>query len=184
MIFPNLKMLRTLPFFQSLVHDPAFYKGFDCTALANGGSLYFAASTGVIYKVGHDLSEEPLLEWTAYAKSISHLNFVKSRNILLSLGVDDTAPVLKCWNLGELDKHNRPKLIKAVKIHAGNSNRQFPITVFVQNASLSQIAIGFENGVCVLIRGDVARDRSVSQKVFHEASSSITGASSVYQPYL
>jgi hypothetical protein len=41
--------------------------------------------------------------------------------------------------------------------------------------NMTQFAIGFENGVVMLLRGDVSRDRFTKQKIIHEGSSSITG---------
>jgi hypothetical protein len=170
--FSKLKsrMLRSLPFFTSSKTDPQFK--IEPKAVANGGSLYLGDATGLIHKTGHDLSAS-LFSWPAFTHSITHLHFNKSKNILLSIGMDDTAPLLKSFNLGKMDKTQRPELLKAVKISTGN--RPFPITVFAVSSSMAQIAIGFENGVVLLIRGDVSKDRSVSQKIIHEAGSPITG---------
>jgi hypothetical protein len=170
-------MFRSLPFFNASKTDTQL--SIATKAVASGGSLYFADSAGSIHKLGHDLSS--IFSWPAFTHSITHLQFVKSGNILLSIGIDDTVPVLKTWNLGKLDKSQRPELLKATKIQTGN--RPFPITVFAVSFNMAQIAIGFENGVCLLIRGDVSKDRSVSQKIIHEASSCITGKLVIYSNF-
>lgn len=49
------------------------------------------------------------------------------------------------------------------------------MTCFAVLENMTQFAIGFENGVVLLLRGDVSRDRFTKQKIIHEGSSSITG---------
>jgi hypothetical protein len=163
-------MLRSLPFFNASKTDPQF--NIEPKAVANGGSLYLGDAVGSIHKIGHDLSQS-IYSWPAFTHSITHLQFIKSKNILLAIGIDDTAPLIKSFNLGKMDKNQRPELMKYVKISTGS--RPFPITVLAVSNNMAQIAIGFENGVCLLIRGDVSKDRSVGQKIIHEASSCITG---------
>ena len=49
------------------------------------------------------------------------------------------------------------------------------MTAFAVLESLTQIAIGLENGIVLLLRGDLTRDRSIKSRVVHEGSESITG---------
>jgi vacuolar protein sorting-associated protein 11 len=41
--------------------------------------------------------------------------------------------------------------------------------------NMSQIAVGLENGVVLLIRGDISRDRFTKTRVVHEGSELVTG---------
>ena len=76
--------------------------------------------------------------------------------------------------MDKIDKTNKmPTLSRSTKILSGN--KPFPLTCVAVLQNLTQIAIGFENGLVVLLRGDIGRNRFTKQKIIHEASSCITG---------
>jgi hypothetical protein len=49
------------------------------------------------------------------------------------------------------------------------------VTAFAVLENMSQIAVGLENGIVLLIRGDISRDRTIKTKVIHEGSEPVTG---------
>ncbi|KAJ3107659.1 Vacuolar protein sorting-associated protein 11 [Phlyctochytrium planicorne] len=153
---------------------PSWLQGMDVTASAGGrGSLFFGDSKGNISLVNHSLSL--LFMFQAHNGPITHMKMMKNRNILVSIGDDETGvPVVKVWNLDKIDKTNRtPMLARQTKVQHGN--KVFPVTAFAVLENMSQIAVGLENGVVLLIRGDMSRDRFAKVKVVHESSEIVTG---------
>ncbi|KAJ3078590.1 Vacuolar protein sorting-associated protein 11 [Quaeritorhiza haematococci] len=51
---------------------------------------------------------------------------------------------------------------------------RYVVTSVAVLENMSQIAVGLENGVVILVRGDISRDRFTKQKVIHEGSACIT----------
>ena len=81
---------------------------------------------------------------------------------------------MKLWNLDKRDKSNvAPALVKMLPLQHGN--RIFPVTALAILESMAQLAVGFENGIVILIRGDITRDRLTKQKVILEGSEEIRG---------
>ncbi|KAJ3221469.1 Vacuolar protein sorting-associated protein 11 [Clydaea vesicula] len=143
--------------------SPNWLKSIDeiTSATSGKGLLYFGDSTGKITIVNNQMEVE--LEFQAYSNKISQL---KSDENLI--------PTIKVWNLDKIDKSTKaPTLTRTTKIQHGN--RVFPVTCFAVLEALTQVAVGFENGLVILIRGDISRERFTSQKVLHEGSACITG---------
>ncbi|KAJ1551905.1 hypothetical protein HK096_001954 [Nowakowskiella sp. JEL0078] len=122
----------------------------------------------------YDLFKSNLLTWLPHnGNNINHLCLLPN-NLLLSIGDDDNSnPVVKIWNLLKLDKLAKsPALARSNKILLGN--RAFPVTAVAVLDNLTQLAIGLENGVVLLLRGDISKDRFARQKIIHEGSESIS----------
>ncbi|TPX63051.1 hypothetical protein SpCBS45565_g06884 [Spizellomyces sp. 'palustris'] len=100
---------------------------------------------------------------------------MKYRNQLVSIGEDESGiPLVKVWNLDKPDKAAKtPILQRSSKIQYGH--KVFPVTALAVLENMTQVAIGLENGVVVLIRGDISRDRFTKSKIIHEGSEMITG---------
>ncbi|KAJ3043409.1 Vacuolar protein sorting-associated protein 11 [Rhizophlyctis rosea] len=89
---------------------------------------------------------------------------------------DDDAgiPIIKVWNLEKADKTAKtPVLMRSSKIQHGN--KVFPVTAVAVLENLTQVAVGLENGIVLLFRGDMLRDRFTKPRVIHEGSETITG---------
>ncbi|KAI9206228.1 uncharacterized protein BJ171DRAFT_43595 [Polychytrium aggregatum] len=130
-------------------------------------------SSGQILIVNHSLSS--IFSFDAHRGSVSHMRFISSKNALLSIGEDENdIPVLKIWNLSKTDKQSKaPVLSRSAKIQY--SNKIFPVTALAYLENLAQIAIGLENGVVMILRGDISLDRFTKHRVVHEGSECITG---------
>ncbi|KAJ3414393.1 Vacuolar protein sorting-associated protein 11 [Chytridiales sp. JEL 0842] len=153
---------------------PAWLQTTEITACTGGrGSLFFADIKGHIHIVNSGMSV--IYSYQAYTQKVTHIKLLKSRNIMVTIGDDEGGiPVLKVWNLDKMDKTTRaPVLTRATKIQ--HANKVFPVTAFAVLQNMSQIAIGLENGIVMLIRGDISRDRSTKIKVVHEGSEPVTG---------
>ncbi|CAO3667204.1 unnamed protein product [Rhizopus stolonifer] len=112
---------------------------------------------------------------------VTHLKQLKQRNILLTVGEEDTLsgiPVLKFWDLDALKTDGTddliiPTLIRTIRIQHGG--KTYPVSTVVILENLSQCAVGLANGVVILIRGDLSKDKAVKQKVIYEGEEPITG---------
>ncbi|KAJ3114405.1 Vacuolar protein sorting-associated protein 11, partial [Nowakowskiella sp. JEL0407] len=145
----------------------------EVTASASGkGHLFFGDKSGNIIVLNHYLSV--VLNWSAHPNKVTNLIKLSAKNLLVSVGEDESGvPIVKVWNLDKLDKNTRnPVLSRSNKIQLGS--RVFPVTTVAVLENMTQIAIGLENGVVVLLRGDISRDRFTRQKVVHEGSESVT----------
>ncbi|KAJ3101070.1 Vacuolar protein sorting-associated protein 11 [Phlyctochytrium bullatum] len=136
-------------------------------------SLPCLHSKGNIALVNHALSL--VFTFQAYQGPVTHMKVMRNKNILVTIGDDEAGiPVVKVWNLDKMDKTNRgPMLTRSTKVQHGN--KIFPVTALAVLDNMSQIAVGLENGVVLLIRGDISRDRFTKTKVIHESSELVTG---------
>ncbi|ORE02913.1 hypothetical protein BCV72DRAFT_40818 [Rhizopus microsporus var. microsporus] len=113
---------------------------------------------------------------------VTHLKQLKQKNILVTIGEDDTQsgiPILKFWDLDALkstevsDDIIIPTLLRTIKIQHGG--KPYPVSTFVILENMSQCAVGLANGVVISIRGDLSKDKTVKQKVIYEGDEPITG---------
>jgi hypothetical protein len=66
-----------------------------------------------------------------------------------------------------------PVLLRTTKITHGN--KVFPITAFAFLDNLTQVAIGLENGIVILLKGDISKDRHTNAKIIYEGNEVVTG---------
>ncbi|KAJ3252077.1 Vacuolar protein sorting-associated protein 11 [Boothiomyces macroporosus] len=144
------------------------------SACCNG--VFIGDMQGNVHQCNRSL--KPIMSFKAYPNRITHLKFIKKKSILLSIGEDEVGvPNLKVWHI-EKDKDNSsraqaPGLTRSTRITHGS--KIFPVTAFAVLDNLTQVAIGLENGVVILIRGDVSRDRVTKSRIVHEGTEIITG---------
>ncbi|KAJ3050090.1 Vacuolar protein sorting-associated protein 11 [Rhizophlyctis rosea] len=87
---------------------------------------------------------------------------------------DSGVPIIKVWNLEKADKTAKtPVLMRSSKVQHGN--KVFPVTAVAVLKNLTQVAVGLENGIVLLFRGDMLRDKFTKPRVVHEGSETITG---------
>ncbi|KNC99120.1 tethering complex subunit PEP5 [Spizellomyces punctatus DAOM BR117] len=154
--------------------SPQWLQDLEITASTNGrGHLFFGDATGAIIILNHALSV--VFSFQAHDRRVTHLKHMKYRNQLVSIGEDESGiPIVKVWNLDKPDKAAKtPILQRSSKIQYGH--KVFPVTALAVLENMTQVAIGLENGVVVLIRGDISRDRFTKSKIIHEGSEMITG---------
>ncbi|KAJ3397684.1 Vacuolar protein sorting-associated protein 11, partial [Chytriomyces hyalinus] len=149
-----------------------FGKGSKSVTLASGrGSVFVGSSDGTVAIANHTLSV--VFAWRAHEASLSLLRCLSASNTLVSVGEDAAGiPFLRIWNLDKIDKATRcPLIMRSITIQHNNR-----VTALAILETLSQIAIGLENGVVLLIRGDIANpERLVKPKQIWEGSQVITG---------
>ncbi|CAG8787311.1 21745_t:CDS:10, partial [Dentiscutata erythropus] len=104
---------------------------------------------------------------------VSHMKQMKQKNILSTIGEEDP-PVIKLWDLDKQDKSKgTPTCQRTIKVNHGG--KPFPVSALAVLENLGQIAVGLANGVVVLIRGDLYRDRYTRQRIIHESDEPVTG---------
>ncbi|CAG8703669.1 27714_t:CDS:10 [Gigaspora margarita] len=104
---------------------------------------------------------------------VSHMKQMKPKNILATIGEEDP-PIIKLWDLDKLDKSKgTPTCQRTIKVNHGG--KPFPVSALAVLENLGQIAVGLANGVVVLIKGDLYRDRYTKQKIVHESDEPVTG---------
>ncbi|TPX44023.1 hypothetical protein SeMB42_g03800 [Synchytrium endobioticum] len=137
------------------------------------GHLCFGDASGNVHMVDHSMALAYAFQ--AYPKRVTHLKMLKHKNVLVTIGDDEgSIPTLKVWNMDKIDKSTKsPFLSRSSKLQYGN--KVFPVTAFAALENMTQIAVGMENGVVILVRGDISRDRFTKQKIIHEGSECITG---------
>ncbi|CAG8474557.1 8204_t:CDS:10 [Ambispora leptoticha] len=102
---------------------------------------------------------------------------MKQRNILVTIGEEDSVtatPIVKIWDLDKQDKSKgAPTCIRIIKLEY--NKKPFPVSTFAVLENMTQIAIGLTNGMVIWIKGDLLRDRYNKQKIIHENEEPITG---------
>ncbi|KAJ3270632.1 Vacuolar protein sorting-associated protein 11 [Terramyces sp. JEL0728] len=141
----------------------------NTSATCNG--VFIGDLQGNIHQCNRSL--KPIMSFKAYPNRITHLKYIKKKGILLSIGEDEVSvPNLKVWHIDK-DKTQAPGLTRSTRITHGS--KIFPVTAFAVLDNLTQVAIGLENGVVILIRGDVSRDRVTKSRIVHEGTEIIAG---------
>lgn len=136
----------------------------DKTCSASGrGNLIFGDTDGFLNMVDRDFN---VTSFQAYENTVTHLQQLKQRNILLSLGTDEEIyPILKIWNLDKIDKTGTPVCMRSIPLNKINA-----VTTFAALEDMSQIALGLFNGSVVLIYGDILYERNPKQRLLHRPS--------------
>ncbi|KAI8826715.1 uncharacterized protein EV422DRAFT_511151 [Fimicolochytrium jonesii] len=153
---------------------PQWLKDLEVTASSHGrGHLFYGDASGVVIILNHSMSV--VFSFQAHEGRVTHLRHMKFKNQLVSVGEDEHGiPIVKVWNLDKLDRNAKtPGLQRTSKIQYGQ--KVFPVTAIAVLENMTQVAIGLENGVVIVIRGDISRDRFTKSKIIHEGSEMITG---------
>ncbi|CAG8460462.1 14103_t:CDS:10 [Acaulospora morrowiae] len=147
---------------------PAIFQKPDITSSTSGrGSIILAD----ILFIDRTFNVQKFLAYEG--GRVAHMKQMKQKNILLTIGEEDP-PVIKIWDLDKQDKSKgTPNCQRTIKVNHGG--KPFPVSTLAVLENLSQIAVGLANGVVVLIKGDIYRDRYTKQKVIHESDEPVTG---------
>lgn len=171
---------RKFNFFErELLKDPTTeesfgqLKGLLVNASASGrGQILFGDSNGVLHCLNRDLR---LTSFKIYELNVSHLFQLKQHSILVSVGQDEEGinPMVKVWNFDKLDKVGNAMCVRMFRAIVGNKAVQ--VSCIAVHENLSQMAIGFEDGTVIIIKGDVTNARHSKQRTIHEDKYPITG---------
>ncbi|KJE89841.1 hypothetical protein CAOG_01266 [Capsaspora owczarzaki ATCC 30864] len=154
---------------------PATLQSMNISACTSGhGNLVFGDTDGLVHFVDRSYR---ITSFRAYEFQVTRLKQMKQQNILVTVGIDEETggqpPVIKVWNVDKFDKTGSPTLVKSMRpLH---NNRAYMVSSIAVLDNLSQMAVGLVNGVVLLYRGDITRDRFSRTKVLHEDTVPITG---------
>ena len=159
---------RTLDFFESAPVDEGWMKQYSISCSAPFG-LFFGTKDGCIVQA--DQSWCKVLSWQAYNGRVTH---IIQGDRLATIGIDDVStglPILKIWDLEKIS-NNTPTMIKSINVQQGS--KIFPVTAMSIVVKLNLITIGLENGVVLLLKGDISSKQN-KISVIYEESTPITG---------
>ena len=81
--------------------------------------LTLSDTDGFLNMVDRDFN---VTSFQAYENTVTHLQQLKQRNILLSLGTDEEIyPILKIWNLDKIDKTGTPVCMRSIPLSKINA---------------------------------------------------------------
>ncbi|KAJ1981576.1 Vacuolar protein sorting-associated protein 11 [Dimargaris xerosporica] len=114
---------------------------------------------------------------------LTHLQCVPEANVLITVNEPThnhaAPPVVRVWHLDRIFKSNYQPHAVSLQLYP---DTPFPVTTLAILPSLSQMALGFANGMVVHIRGDLSRERHLKHAAIHQASEPITGLQLVREP--
>ncbi|XP_067666114.1 vacuolar protein sorting-associated protein 11 homolog [Haliotis asinina] len=172
---------RRFNFFEKeTVKDPETDQYFDqlkdknVSVCASGrGQLIVGDFDGNIYLINRQLQ---MSSFKGYEIRVSHLHQMKQHNILVSIGEDEQGvnPLIKVWNLEKMERGS-PICTRISRAIPGN--KPTSVTCVSVHENLNYMAVGFENGVVIVYKGDVTRDRHSKSRTVFENQRPITGLS-------
>lgn len=176
----SLIQWRNFGFFSSVAADASdsaenfqqIFKSVELTCMTHGrGHLIAGDSAGKVFVMDRDYAIACSIQ--AYAASVSHMQQMKQHNYLFTIGTEEATPsaypILKAWNMDKMDRVTKqPTCVRTIRIQYGGES--LPVTAFAVMENLSHVSIGLVNGVVLLIKGDITRDRFTKQRVLNEDS--------------
>ncbi|KAK7205492.1 hypothetical protein BZA70DRAFT_295277 [Myxozyma melibiosi] len=174
---------RQFTFFDVLpIRDPAvtdedgpLYSDPNVSAVCSGtGSLYLGTTGGIVKIVSKSLKLQ--VSFTAHEEgyAITYMKQVEGTANLLTVAESKTAePQIRLWSLDTPDKKTQgPKCNFSINIHL---KKLTEISAVALAEDFSIIAVGFENGHVVHVRGDLLHDKGLKQKIIYESPAPVTG---------
>ncbi|KAF9353336.1 hypothetical protein BGX26_008885 [Mortierella sp. AD094] len=152
---------------------PEIFKSIESNVATSGrGHMVVADRSGLVHIIDKGLQGESFLAYDS--GRVTHVKQLRQRNILVTVGEDDsTGQVIKLWDLDKPDR-NRPGPTLERSIRVNQVGNAFPVSALAVLENLSQIAVGLANGTVVLISGDLMRERTTAQKIVHQNDEPIT----------
>ncbi|RUS74031.1 hypothetical protein EGW08_018205 [Elysia chlorotica] len=170
---------RRFNFFdKEAVKNPATDQVFDLlkdvnvSACTSGrGQLVVGDFEGNLYFINRQME---LTTFRAYEIRVTHLTQLKQHNLLISIGEDEQGinPLIKVWNLDKMERGS-PTCTRLTRAIPGN--KPTPVSAFAVHDNLNFMAVGFENGVVLLFKGDVTRERHSKSRNVFEGTKRVTG---------
>jgi len=170
---------RRFNFFdKEAVKDPSTDQVFDqlkdvnVSACTSGrGQLVVSDFEGNIYLINRQME---LTSFRAYELRVTHVTQLRQHSLIVTCGEDEQGinPVIKVWNLEKMER-GIPLCTRLTKVIP--NNKPTPVSSFAVHENLNFMAVGFENGVVQLFKGDVTRDRHSKPRTVYEGSKQVTG---------
>lgn len=176
---------RQFQFFESIpIRDPNFgtdtplYSDPQLTSICPTPTHLIISSNNIIKII--DKNFNLIKTFAAYPKEfrISFVKFVSGTPFLSTIAERQGQPsLLKLWNLDKLVIENSEFNENSYHtlVHIKNGNNSYPITSFSFSSNFNILGVGFANGIVIIIRGDLLRDRGSSQTIAYKSSDPITG---------
>lgn len=178
--------LRQFHFFtrESLDNLPEAFTRPELLFASNEGDLIFTAdSHGSIHIVSRSFITRSFVAVSGDASvaagtcitQILHLPQIRTLlTIEENVSAANSRPTIKLWPVDRLLRTTDIVEPVVVKYQQPSGSNVYPLTAVATTPSLSQIGLGFAGGQVVLIRGNIAKNRSVKQKTLYKAPEPIT----------
>ncbi|KAI3658936.1 hypothetical protein MP638_006312 [Amoeboaphelidium occidentale] len=167
-------------------HLAELVKSIELTCTSRGrGTIVLGDASGFIHLVekSYIVSSFP-----AYDGPLAHVYQFKQRNYLLTIGQGGSnvessqsdytlGSIIKIWDLDKTDKNKSPLCLRSVAVQYGNA--PFEVTALSIVEDLNYLALGLSNGVVILMRGDISKDRLTKQRILNEENLNKGGITSL-----
>ncbi|XP_028966352.1 vacuolar protein sorting-associated protein 11 homolog [Galendromus occidentalis] len=101
---------------------------------------------------------------------------MRENPILVAVGSDEAGinPVIKVWKQDKLDMQGEPFCVKSMRAIIGN--KPASVSAFRVNDSMNMMAVGFDDGRLLLVKGDISRTTAKQSKHIHLTPSATISA--------
>lgn len=143
----------------------------NCSA-AGRGHLILGDSSGRLHFLNRHLEAQTL---SAFPTEVLLVQQVRQSGLLLVLGREENhaQPVLRVYHLDIPDKLGQPTLLRHSRV--GLAQRVSVPTCLAIHENQSLWVVGFQDGVLILYRGEITRERGTKSKVLMDGQGSMTG---------
>lgn len=154
--------------------DFTYLKDLRVTCSSSGRSLLvFGDSNGFI----HTVTRQSLAVSTfqAFKISVEHVQQMRQNALLVAVGADEAGinPVIKVWNQDKQDMHGEPLCVRTARAVIGI--KPASVCAFRVNDNMTLMAVGFDDGKVLLLRGDISRGRQAKQSIYSFGDAPVTG---------
>ncbi|TRY63573.1 hypothetical protein TCAL_03655 [Tigriopus californicus] len=139
---------------------------------AGRGLIILGDSNGCLHFLNRHLEAQTL---SAFPLEVLLVQQVRQSGLLLALGLEErhTNPVLRVYHLDILDKLGQPSLLRHSRV--GLPPRVSQPTCLAAHDNQALLAVGFQDGILMLYRGEITRERGTKSKVLMDGQGSLTG---------
>jgi len=140
--------------------SPEFLEKLEVTCSCSGGGfIIFGDKEGWISFVKRNFSVYS--KFCAHNKHVSQLQRIESQKVMISIGDDGPEKrfQIKIWKLDKVNREGSPLCQKVLPVRDSNDKAAVNVTCFSATDDLTCIAVGLENGVVLMYRGDFLRER-------------------------
>ena len=173
---------RRFNFFdRELLKDPTSGDPFDklkeinvAVTTSGRGMILIGDTTGNLHLIDRSLQ---VSSFNLYQQRVTHLFQLRQHSVLISVGEDEegTKPEVKVWNFDKLNRDGNPTCVNMIRADV-DTNKAVAVTTIAVHENMSQMAIGFQDGHVVVLKGDITKTAArFKRRILHEDRYPING---------
>lgn len=164
---------RKFTFFSSVpaAHLPSIESG-QCALASAKGLLFIGEKSGAIHLLNSSYQSNL---YRAHEGQVFQIYASPSKDIFVSVGLDDNQHFLKIWTYDEKfaeDGSNPPKCVHNRQLKAQDFLGD--VSALAVNQALTFAAVGFTGGKVLLLRGDILREKHSKISQLHSSDYPVT----------